>query len=501
MTGVQFRRANKILFIVQVITSIFFFAGVMSQFVSNTLMNNGEGVVEVPAYASVIPMILIVANLISVIVIYAKYKETNMLMKFESVAFTITYSVTLLLSVNTAPHPYMIVTLVAMMLFFEKKIVNRMSVVYLLVNIARIIITIATTNSADIVAQVDLLCVEGITSVLVVILVNLGVKTLKIYVEEREEVLTSVTKKNEALSTKVIDSAKLIITNLDNMDKDIDDIQNVSNIMHKNLDDIYEENNENARIIGDQSEKTSIIQDNIDKTSMIATNLVEMSDKTLTTLSESVKTAKSLQQGVSETAQKSVEMKEATDRLQQNSESAKDIINAIVEVSNQTNLLALNASIEAARAGEAGKGFAVVADEIRNLADRTKEMTKNISEVLTDLDNNTLKMVESVKGTLDETDIQSDRIIETQSGLNRIYKNFTHVNEEINNLDKMMQEVSRCNLELVNDSKEISEASQRIRDKSKETRELSASNSSNVDEFARILKQANDKMSELSECM
>lgn len=70
------------------------------------------------------------------------------------------------------------------------------------------------------------------------------------------------------------------------------------------------------------------------------------------------------------------------DELNRASGRIGDILAHISEVANQTNLLALNASIEASRAGEQGKGFAVVAAEIRKLAERSKQSSDEIIDIL-----------------------------------------------------------------------------------------------------------------------
>jgi methyl-accepting chemotaxis protein len=75
--------------------------------------------------------------------------------------------------------------------------------------------------------------------------------------------------------------------------------------------------------------------------------------------------------------------------LAKQAQAIGEIIALVNDQAEQTNILALNASIEATRAGEQGKGFSVVAAEIKALADQSKKSTKQVRQILAEIQKST----------------------------------------------------------------------------------------------------------------
>jgi len=106
--------------------------------------------------------------------------------------------------------------------------------------------------------------------------------------------------------------------------------------------------------------------------------------------------------------------------LQNQTNKISEVVTVISGIAEQINLLALNAAIEAARAGEQGRGFAVVADEVRTLANRTQASTSEISDTITQLQNETNKTVGAMNNALDKAKETESFVADTTERLRSI---------------------------------------------------------------------------------
>ncbi len=101
--------------------------------------------------------------------------------------------------------------------------------------------------------------------------------------------------------------------------------------------------------------------------------------------------------GMDEMRQQIQETSKRIKRLGESSQQIGEIVRLISDIAEQTNILSLNAAIQAAMAGDAGRGFAVVADEVQRLAERSTGATKEISELVKNIQSDTNEAVVSME--------------------------------------------------------------------------------------------------------
>ncbi|MBI9109082.1 MAG: transporter substrate-binding domain-containing protein [Spirochaetales bacterium] len=156
-------------------------------------------------------------------------------------------------------------------------------------------------------------------------------------------------------------------------------------------------------------------------------------------------------------------------------------IDVIEDISELTNLLALNAAIEAARAGTAGKGFQVVAKEIRNLADRSRTNTSDITVILNALN----KKLFDAKIFLGEYERLQDEVLEnistTSSSLVSSTDELEKIDTEIGSINRLVGEQAQSTSSLLSSLDDVHRTS-----------EFTIMNAPFIDKAVDVYKKSND---------
>lgn len=186
----------------------------------------------------------------------------------------------------------------------------------------------------------------------------------------------------------------------------------------------------------------------------------------------------------------STQMGNAISDLMEKSQEIGQILQVIQGVAQQTNLLALNAAIEAARAGEHGRGFAVVSEEIRKLAEQSGESSKQITEIIEDVQAGIENTVMQIK--------KADMLSSEQEGaLSKTVSAIGDITEKVESIATKVKAVSGTADSLTEDAKQAGDMVATIASISEETAAGTEEVSSSVEEQNGLIQMITECSTEL----
>ena len=217
-------------------------------------------------------------------------------------------------------------------------------------------------------------------------------------VTDRAESLASTSSEASRKIETMASQLKLVVDSLKNLSTFTDQVSEIINQNFKSIAKItdsseYLENaaEDTSTAMVELSANANQMASNAKQTSNVASEMKNASMEGNDAVQKTVKEINDLKEVV-------IEASKVIENLGRSTDKIGEIITVIDDIADQTNLLALNAAIEAARAGEHGKGFSVVAEEVRRLAERSSKATKEISELISGIQNEANGAVITVRG-------------------------------------------------------------------------------------------------------
>lgn len=228
----------------------------------------------------------------------------------------------------------------------------------------------------------------------------------------------------------------------------------------KTIDEIAIGASEQARNTEEGSLKATLLGETIEKNQEYMRSLNTSSNKVTGAVNEGLEDIDKLYKITEESNGATKEIYEVILKTNNSSNKIGQASDVIFSIAEQTNLLALNAAIEAARAGDAGRGFAVVAEEIRKLAEQSSTSTKDIDEMVNELQNNAQDAVKTIERLSNISEEQTSSVINSKDKYMLIAEAMKESEKVVKQLNASGEEMEKTKSEILDILEKLSAIAQ-----------------------------------------
>ena len=299
-------------------------------------------------------------------------------------------------------------------------------------------------------------------------------KELLIHIAKTSSELNTASLALSTVSEEVLASAEQVATSIDQVASGIGDNAKDVELTSGALYDVGEKVNDVLDIIRQmQNESMTIV--NLNNDGVVIVGELEKTNKHSTIATQ--------------------EIAEDISKLSNKSAQIGNIVVTIDTISEQTNLLALNAAIEAARAGEAGRGFAVVADEIRKLAEQSSTSTREINNIIKEIQQEVAQVVVKMQEVGAAVGKESQVVLQAKEIFENIHGAVGSITREITLVSQAMEKVVTSKEDVQGYMNNVSAVTQEVSASAEEIAATAQEQTASINEVA----QAVNALTQLSE--
>ncbi|MCM1183255.1 MAG: methyl-accepting chemotaxis protein [Roseburia sp.] len=448
------KRVNKFILTIVTVIDMFLFVGYISDYMQGNIGMGFMLSVE----------LTVLVSMIASYVTYLRKRDSEIFKHVSIIGYMLVYGLAVLGAQNDLVFIMVFPITVLYILYFDYKLIVRMSVVFSLINIADMIYVIAVLGHthAGVALNSTSLLLQG-ASVIVYMIVLCG--TTRISNDNNAEKLAKLNAEKEKSGQLLEEVLRVVVAVKNNSAEAAEQMEMLGQHVEataSELRDIAKGNGNNAESIANQTVMTGNIQNMILETKRMSDEMLELAKQSGKAVENGQVTIDSLQEQEEKTKEANAQVVTSVTNLITNAHAVEEITEQIFSISNQTNLLALNASIESARAGEAGRGFAVVAEEIRMLADETKKLTAGIQGIVNELKQNADIAKETVDNVIEVANMEHELIGNADTQFDEIGNRIEGLNANVRDIYGMIEEILASNNQIVDSISHISAVSQEV---------------------------------------